>query len=116
MNCHLYILENQKGKHYTGITKLDLDKRLKKHNRGEVYSTKFGRPWRVVYFEEYRNYKEAREREKEIKNWHGGNSLKKLLRIAAGSSNGRTSPSGGEYLGSNPGPAAMRRRKFGGVK
>lgn len=25
----------------------------------------------------------------------------------AGSSNGRTSPSGGEYLGSNPGPAAM---------
>ena len=29
---------------------------------------------------------------------------------AAGSSNGRTSPSGGEYLGSNPGPAALRRK------
>ncbi len=29
----------------------------------------------------------------------------------AGSSNGRTSPSEGEYLGSNPGPAAMTKQK-----
>src|SRR3989338_107328 len=112
MNCRLYILENQNGKSYIGITKLDLSKRLKKHNRGEVYSTKFGRPWRILYFEEYGNYQEAREREKEMKNWHGGNSFKKLLRIAAGSSNGRTSAFGAEYPGSNPGPAAIRRRKF----
>lgn len=28
----------------------------------------------------------------------------------AGSSNGRTSPFGGEYLGSNPSPAAMKIR------
>lgn len=55
--------------------------------------------------------------EKRIKSWHGGNAFKKFLRSAAGSSNGRTPPSGGGYLGSNPGPAAVRRNnKFGGVK
>ena len=31
----------------------------------------------------------------------------RLISNIAGSSNGRTSPSGGEYLGSNPGPAAV---------
>jgi predicted GIY-YIG superfamily endonuclease len=116
MNCRLYILENQRGKHYIGITKLDLDKRLRKHNRGEVYSTKFDRPWKVLYFEKYSNYKEARGREKEMKSWHGGNSFKKLLHIAAGSSNGRTWDFESQYLGSTPSPAAMGRRKFGGVK
>ena len=30
-----------------------------------------------------------------------------LVGSAAGSSNGRTPPSGGGYLGSNPGPAAL---------
>jgi hypothetical protein len=29
-----------------------------------------------------------------------------IVYLAAGSSNGRTSPSGGEYLGSSPSPAA----------
>ena len=95
---------------------MDLEKLLKKHNCGGVYSTKLGKPWRVLYFEEYGNYQEARKREKEIKNWRSGNSFKKLLRIAGGSSNGRTSPFGGEYLGPNPSPPAMRRKRFGGVK
>ena len=33
--------------------------------------------------------------------------------IFAGSSNGRTAPSEGVYLGSNPGPAADERRRGG---
>ena len=57
MNCFLYILENDKGKHYTGITKLDPKQRLLKHNRKEVYSTKFGTPWNLIYFQEYKDYK-----------------------------------------------------------
>lgn len=116
MNCNLYILENQDGKHYIGITKWDLGRRIEKHNRGEVYSTKLCKPWRLLYFEEYANYREARNREREIKKWHGGNSFKKLLRIAARSSNGRTPAFGAGYDGSNPSLAAMRRRKFGVVK
>ena len=90
MSCFLYILENNKRKHYIGITKLDPKKRLLKHNRAEVYSTKFSIPWCLIYFQEYKNYKEARQKEKQIKSWHGGATLKRFLGKAAGSSNGRT--------------------------
>ena len=43
--------------------------------------------------------------------------FKKFLSKAAGSSNGRTPPFEGGYLGSNPGPAALdgNADKFGGV-
>ncbi len=92
MNCNLYILENDKGKHYVGITKLDPKKRLLKHNRGEVYSTKLGTLWSIIYFQEYKDYGKARQREKQIKSWHGGATLKRFLSKAAGSSNGRTWP------------------------
>jgi len=44
-----------------------LQKRLKKHNAGEVRSTKFYRPWGVVYKEEYENRTLARKREIELK-------------------------------------------------
>ena len=107
MNCFLYILENDKGKHYIGITGLEPKQRLLRHNHGNVYSTKFGIPWALIYFQEYKDYKEARQREKQIKSWHGGAALKRFLDKAAGSSNGRTHPSGGWYLGSSPGPAAF---------
>ena len=40
------------------------------------------------------------------------NAWKKFVAEAAGSSNGRTSPSGGEYLGSSPSPAASVGNKF----
>ena len=103
----LYILENDQGKHYTGITSVPLKSRVAKHNRGEVCSTKFYRPWSLIYSEEFGDFESARKREKQIKSWHGGNAFKKLIGSAAGSSNGRTADSGSVYLGSNPSPAAL---------
>ena len=64
MSCFLYILENEKGKHYTGITRLKPEESLLEHSRREVYSTKFDVPWKLIYFQEYKDYKEARQREK----------------------------------------------------
>ena len=118
MSCFLYILENNKGKRYIGITKLEPAQRLLRHNKGDVYSTKFGTPWTLIYFQEYKDYKEARQKEKQTKSWHGSATLKRFLDKTAGSSNGRTHPSGGWYLGSSPSPAALSKskRKFGGVK
>jgi len=85
--CYLYILQNNKDKHYIGITELLPEIRLLRHNKGDVYSTKFGRPWKLIYAEEYENMTKAREREKQIKSWHGGNAFKKFIIKAAGSSN-----------------------------
>ncbi len=93
MKCSLYILQNTLGRHYVGITKLPIEERMMRHNKGEVPSTRFGCPWKVLYTETYAAYLEARLREKQVKSWHGGNALKKLLSSAAGSSNGRTSDS-----------------------
>lgn len=115
---HLYILKNKSSRYYIGITELKPEERLQRHNNGDVYSTKFGRFWDLLCVEFFKTLQEAREREKKIKSWKGGNAFKKFLSKTAGSSNGRTPPFGGGYPGSNPGPADLERNKhkFGGVK
>ena len=94
---YLYILQNNRKRHYIGITAISPEKRLLRHNRGDVYSTKFGKPWILIYTEKFISLKEAGKAEKKIKSWKGGNAFKKFISRAAGSSNGRTSPFGGEY-------------------
>ena len=105
--AYVYILKNKQSRYYTGITELKVDKRLERHNKGDVFSTKLGRPWELIHFEFYRTLKEARDREKQIKNWKGGNAFKKLVSKAAGSANGRPHDSESCNPGSNPGPAAL---------
>ena len=111
MKIFLYILQNRNSKYYIGITKLSVDARLARHNKGDVYATRFGRPWKIVCTEEFDSYVEARVREKQIKSWHGGNAFRKFVARAAGSSNGRTPPFGGGYEGPNPSPAALAGSK-----
>ena len=74
----------------------------------------------LVYKERFATMEQARAREKQIKSWKGGNAFRKFIRIAAGSSNGRTPDSGSGNPGSSPGPAVMRgnkiiKDKFGGA-
>ncbi len=77
---YVYILKSLKDEgYYVGITK-SLDSRVKKHNKGQVRSTKNRRPLVVVYKEEAIAYTEAREREKEIKSYKGGVQFKALLK------------------------------------
>ena len=104
----LYVLQNEKSRYYVGITALPPEERLRRHNSGHVSSTKLGRPWRLIYKESFATLGEARVKEKQIKSWKGGNAFKKFVSTVAGSSNGRTSPFEGEYLGSSPGPAAKK--------
>lgn len=105
---YLYLLKNSRGRYYTGVTNLNPEQRLERHNKGDVLSTKFSRPWFLVYIETFKSLKEARIREKQIKSWKGGNAFKKFLKDKVstfrGSSNGRTADSGSVNLGSNPGP------------
>lgn len=78
---YVYILKSLKdNKYYIGITK-NLENRLVKHNRGEVFSTKARKPFILIKSEEFENYLKAREREKEIKSYKGGNKFKKLIDV-----------------------------------
>lgn len=72
----------QSGKNgiiYVGYSN-DLIKRLKEHNSGEVFSTKPYRPFYLIYYEAYRNKKDAIIREKFLKSGWGKNYIKKTLK------------------------------------
>lgn len=80
MAC-IYLLESLiNGKSYTGSTHEDNpEKRLQSHNSGKVRSTKFGRPWRLIYSEKFDNYTEARKRELFFKSGKGRELVKNIL-------------------------------------
>ena len=67
MSFFTYILFSEKtNKYYIGYTQ-DIDKRLERHNAGATPSTKPGRPWKLVYSEEFGSKTEAHKREVHLK-------------------------------------------------
>lgn len=82
----VYLLESiRTGKWYIGFTPRDVYKRVNKHNRKEVLSTKAFAPWKLIYFECYLNRADATSREKFLKSGAGRNFLKKQLKYYLGS-------------------------------
>jgi len=67
---YVYLLKSLvNNKYYIGYTS-DIDLRLRKHNNGDVQSTRKFPPWKLLGFEVYEKLNEARWREHELKN-HG---------------------------------------------
>jgi putative endonuclease len=76
---YVYILKSFKtDKHYIGHT-ASIEKRLDKHNKGEVTSTRHAIPWECIYSEKYAVKNIAMKRELEIKSYKGGIKFKNLL-------------------------------------
>lgn len=64
---YVYILKSLKDKKlYIGFSG-DVAKRLKEHNNGKVFATKYRRPLEILYYESYKSREAAREREKKLK-------------------------------------------------
>ncbi len=77
---YVYLLKSIKFKRiYIGFSK-DLKKRLKTHNSGKVKSTKAYVPWKLTYYEAYRNEKDARRRELNLKEHKPKSELLKHLK------------------------------------
>ena len=76
---YFYVLQSLKNHDwfYKGSTN-DLQRRLFRHNNGEVDSTIPHRPFRIVYYEAYLNEHAARIRESSVKT--SGSVLVPLLR------------------------------------
>jgi len=75
----VYILKSETtAKYYIGHTE-NLENRLHKHNKGYVKSTKSGKPWDIIYIENFNTKQEAYRRELEIKSYKGGNEFKKII-------------------------------------
>jgi putative endonuclease len=64
---YVYLLKSLVSKRkYIGCTN-DLKNRILQHNKGLVPSTKFFRPWKIIYYEAFYDKVDAFKREKELK-------------------------------------------------
>jgi putative endonuclease len=66
-------------KYYTGFT-TNLRNRLKEHQSGKVFSTKFRFPVKLIYYEACPEEEDAVQRERYLKSGRGKSFLKKRLK------------------------------------
>ena len=79
-----YILYSEKfNRFYVGHTS-DIEKRLERHNKGMVPSTKVYKPWIVVHIEEFSTKSKAAARELEIKNKKSRHYIESLFKKQTG--------------------------------
>mgnify|MGYP003396009958 CR=1 FL=1 len=80
MFYYVYILVSLRdNKLYIGYTD-NLKRRVIEHNRGESFSTKPRRPFKLIYYEAYLNKEDAHSREKFFKSGWGRQYIKKSLK------------------------------------
>jgi len=71
MFFYVYILENPiTQKRYIGYTS-NIKRRLEEHNKGKTFTTKFMKPFTLVYFEGCTHSEDAKRREKYLKTHQG---------------------------------------------
>ncbi len=81
---YTYILRSTKDQGlYIGET-ANLKVRLQRHQAGEVISTRFHRPLKLVYYECFISRKDAKARERYLKSGYGREQIKIILRDTLG--------------------------------
>ncbi|MBN1644269.1 MAG: GIY-YIG nuclease family protein [Dehalococcoidales bacterium] len=79
MMFFVYVLQSiPTGRYYIGSAQ-DVEMRLAQHNAGKTPSTRYYRPWKVVYTEVFDTLSEARQRESYIKAWKSRDYMAKML-------------------------------------
>ena len=74
----MYAMRSSKDSRiYVGMSE-DPEKRLIQHNKGETSSTKYWRPWKIIYTKFVGSRLEARKEEKRLKSGSGKEFLKTL--------------------------------------
>ena len=77
-----YIIYSQtRDRYYIGSC-ADLDVRLNRHNAGATQSTKNGRPWKIVFHEDYSSKTEALKREIYLKRMKSRIYIEELIRLS----------------------------------
>ena len=76
---YVYVLESEKdGEFYVGYT-MDVQKRVQEHNDGQVRSTKWRLPMKLIYWEGCINRQDATRREKYLKTAWGKRYIKERV-------------------------------------
>ena len=75
----VYIIKSSvTDQYYIGQTS-DIDKRLLRHNSGYSKSTKAGKPWKLVYSENFDTRQQAMNREAELKKYKSRVMIEKIV-------------------------------------
>jgi len=75
-----YVLQSLRdGGLYTGCTN-DIERRIKEHNNGGQFSTKFRLPFRLVYYEGCLSKEDAIAREEYLKSGRGKKYIKNRIK------------------------------------
>ncbi len=72
------MLRNPEGRLYIGFTK-NLEKRVKRHQDGEVRWTSQHGPWQMVYSETFSTRPESMKRERILKSGKANQDLRQLI-------------------------------------
>jgi putative endonuclease len=76
----VYVIQSEKdGRLYVGMSE-NVEQRVRQHNKGMTVSTRFYKPWKLVFVEDYPNRIAARKREKFLKAGSGKEYIKNWLR------------------------------------
>ena len=79
MMYSVYIIYSHfRDRYYVGYSHNPI-RRLEEHNMGATISTRSGRPWKLVYTEEYEGKSGAIKRESEIKGKKSSKYIKNLI-------------------------------------
>jgi len=79
---YVYVLQSKTDKNlYIGVT-ADLKTRFTKHNSGKVKSTKSRKPFTLVYYEAYKDKRDATKREYNLKTGQQRELLKERLKYS----------------------------------
>ena len=79
MPFYVYILHSEEmDRYYIGQT-ANLEKRVVRHNKGYVKSTRGYRPWQMVYYENYESRSESMVRERYLKSLKSKIAIKELV-------------------------------------
>ena len=92
----VYILKSvNSGRYYIGCTE-NVNRRLKEHNNGKVFSTQPLRPFKLMLKQEYPTLSLARKTERKLKSFKRKDFIEKIIRegyiTRADSSTGRATP------------------------
>ena len=77
---YVYFIESISSEEYYIGYSTNLRQRIQAHNEGKNRSTKRYKPWRLIFYEAYRDEHDAKRREKYLKTSQGSRALKRMLK------------------------------------
>lgn len=80
MKGYVYVIQSQKNQRYYIGSSTDVPARLKQHNHGQVQSTRYNRPYALVFYQEFENVKIAQQIERRLKNLKRKDYIEKIIR------------------------------------